>query len=121
MDRRPIATVVALLIALGGCSNVASDSIEKPEQTWKRSYSMTTCDDFKTKMASTERWAAAAELLIASRNRWARRESDDVPSLPSKEEVQRFGAALLDACTVSSSLEAISVSVYDKNPKAFDD
>lgn len=116
---RPVGGLATLLVVLVGCAteaggNAGDAPFEKRPQTWTKPYEKTTCTEFKKEMTETERWTAAADLLIAERSREER-----MQAMPSKLQVEGFAEGLASSCTVSDPIDQVAVAVYESDPTTF--
>ncbi len=78
-------------------------------QTWTKSYGLTTCGDWNDTMTESQQWGAAADMLTSARKRW-----DGGEGLPSDSLVTRFRGDITQACSVDDNqqLPEIAVGVY---------
>jgi hypothetical protein len=78
-------------------------------QTWTKSYGLTTCGDWNDVMTDAQQWRAAVDMLTSARKKW-----DDDEGLPSDSLVTRFQGDITDACAVDNNhqLPEIAVGVY---------
>ena len=77
-------------------------------QTWTKSYSMTTCDDWLKRMSESQRLAAAADTLAA-----ARRRTDAGQAPPSDALIREFREGITRACIAPTmTLRQVSDSLY---------
>lgn len=106
--RQTVAAVVALT-ALAACSSGgSSDSTDKYEQTWTKSYSSTTCAEWNEELTDRQQWAASADMLTGARNR-----GDGGTGLPSDALVDEFQGGVTTACAVPSmSLAEVGAGLY---------
>lgn len=82
-----VVAVLALFTVLG-VSGCASGS-DKYKQTWAKSYGSTSCEEWSDSMSSQQRFAAAADMLVALR-------SDS--GMPSDDMVHDFESGMDRAC-----------------------
>jgi hypothetical protein len=78
-------------------------------QTWTKSYGLTTCGDWNDMMTDSQQWGAAADMLASARKKW-----DGGESLPSDSLVTRFQGDITNACSVDDNhqLPEIAVGIY---------
>jgi hypothetical protein len=78
-------------------------------QTWTKSYGLTTCGDWNDEMTDAQQWVAAADMLTSARKKW-----DGGEGLPSDSLVTRFQGGITDACSVDDNhqLPEIAVGTY---------
>jgi hypothetical protein len=78
-------------------------------QTWTKSYGLTTCGDWNDVMTDSQRWGAAADMLTSARKKW-----DGGEGVPSDSLVARFQTDITAACSVDNNhqLPEIAIGVY---------
>jgi hypothetical protein len=78
-------------------------------QTWTKSYGLTTCGDWNDVMTPSQQWGAAGDMLTSARKKW-----DGGESPPSDSVVARFQGDITDACSVDDNhqLPEIAVGIY---------
>lgn len=103
--------VLALCVV---CANRRSGSgtvDDRYRQTWGKAYSATTCTEWRDRMTSKQRFAAAADMLVGARK------ADGVAggdALPDDPVIDRFVAAVSDVCSAAPtwSVAETGASVY---------
>jgi hypothetical protein len=78
-------------------------------QTWTKSYGLTTCGDWNDQMTDSQQWASAADMLTSARKKW-----DGGEGLPADSLVTRFQGEISQACSVDDNqqLPEIAIGVY---------
>ena len=66
----------------------------KYTQTWTKSYSTTTCEDWQDEMTQAQTWAAAADILTSGRNK-----IDGGSGLPPESLITSFRDDISEGCT----------------------
>lgn len=109
MVARSVAVVIALLLPLTGCGSAASPTTPgKYEQTWPRSYSETTCQEWSGAMSAEQRLAAAADMLTGARNK-----GDGGTGLPPDSLIRTFELGVTTACVIpSASVAEVGAGLY---------
>lgn len=113
-------TLVFALLLVGGCSSTPSTgntdqrpgssssrpapgtddespdepATDKYTQTWTKSYSTTTCDDWQDSMTDAQTWAAAADILTSGRNK-----INGGTGLPPESLITSFRDDITEGCT----------------------
>ena len=85
----------------GNSSSTGTSADDKYEQTWPKSYSSTTCQEWIAEMTADQRWAAAADMLSAARNK-----SDGGQGVPPDSLVDEFMGGVTTACVFPEMLLA---------------
>jgi hypothetical protein len=110
------AIALALLALVGGCSSPRSthdysndgDSTDKYTQTWGKSYSSTTCAEWRSEMSSAQQWAASADMLAGARNK-----GDGGTGLPQDSLITEFQSGITTACVIDSQdIAGIGAALY---------
>lgn len=103
---RRLGVLVLLVLTLAACSSTSKTSgPAKYQQTWKTPYSSTTCADWRSKMTDGQRWAAAADMLAAARQK------DGAKALPPDAMVDSFAAGLTRVCEPIATLTLTDAGV----------
>jgi hypothetical protein len=78
-------------------------------QTWTKSYGLTTCGDWNDEMTDSQQRGTAADMLTGARKKW-----DGGEGPPSDSLVSRFRDDIAQACTVDDNqqLPEIAVGIY---------
>ena len=78
-------------------------------QTWTKSYGLTTCGDWNDEMSDSQQWVAAADILTGARKRW-----DGGEDPPTDSLISRFQRDITEACSVDDNhqLPEIAVGTY---------
>jgi hypothetical protein len=78
-------------------------------QTWTKSYGLTTCGDWNDEMTDSQQWVAAADMLTGTRKKW-----DGGEGLPPDSLITRFQGDITEACSVDDNhqLPEIAVGIY---------
>lgn len=112
--RIALVTGVAL-ITLTACGNATprSDggSSNKYTQTWTKSYTDTSCDDWISQMTDKQQWAAAADMLAGARDK-----GDGGTGVPDDDLVTDFRDGVTNVCgapaDVSESIAEVAAGLY---------
>lgn len=112
--------IVALIVValVGGCSYLASrggSSTTRTDddytQTWAKSYSATTCEEWAGSMTADQRRVAAADMLTGARNK-----GDGGTGLPSTSLIATFQSGVSTACSAagasSLSISEVGATLY---------
>jgi hypothetical protein len=101
--RRMLIGWIALAVLVVGVIVVASFAFSKPnhqasapteyEQTWASSYSDTSCDDWNSQMTGQQRFAAAADMLSAARDK-----GDGAVGVAPDDLISDFEDGISNAC-----------------------
>ena len=93
----------------GGIVTTPASGSTGYNQTWTKSYGLTTCGDWNDQMTDSQQWAAAADLLTSARKKW-----DGGEGLLSDSLVTRFQGGITEACSVDDNhqLPEIAVGTY---------
>jgi hypothetical protein len=96
--------VAALIAAIGIGASIADDrhgsgqvtrqGASKYDQTWSKSYSETSCAEWTGSLTARQRFAAAADMLSAARNK-----GDGGTGLPPEELIDRFADDVTQGCS----------------------
>jgi len=78
-------------------------------QTWTKSYGLTTCGDWNDAMTDSQQWVAAADILTGARKKW-----DGDEDRPADSLISRFQRDITEACSVDDNhqLPEIAVGTY---------
>ena len=97
------------LLLLSGCSTSTADDLgNKYAQTWERSYSETTCADWTGEMTAQQKFAAAADILVAA---WTKIEGSS--QFPDDSMINEFRDGIGTACVVPTmNISEVSYGVY---------
>jgi hypothetical protein len=78
-------------------------------QTWTKSYGLTTCGDWNDAMTDSQQWLAAADILTGARKKW-----DGDEDRPADSLITRFQLDITEACSVDDNhqLPEIAVGMY---------
>lgn len=105
---RTLVMTAALMLPLGACSSSGGDDTEKYTQTWSKSYSSTSCDEWNSEMSDGQRFAAAADMLAGARNN-----GDGGSGLPNDSLIGQFQGGVTTACVVpSANIAEIGAGLY---------
>ncbi|MBC9226904.1 MULTISPECIES: hypothetical protein [Aeromicrobium] len=109
---RTLLVTIACAISLAGCTassdGSSSDETDKYTQTWTKSYSETTCEDWNSAMTDAQQFAAAADMLTGARNN-----GDGGTGLPADSLIEQFQAGMTTACVVPTvNLAEMSAMLY---------
>lgn len=112
-----IGAVVLPVVVLTVMSMCGSDSgssrASKYTQTWPKAYDRTTCDEWSGEMSGRQKWAAAADMLTAARNK-----GDGGTGLPGDSLITEFQGAVTTACVVPTmSITEVGVGIYLTEPR----
>lgn len=107
------AAGAVLLASLAGCggSSTTGDSADpggaasKYTQTWAKNYSDTTCSEWNADMSGDQRFAAAADMLAAARNK-----GDGGTGLPPDSLITSFELDVTEGCSVPATADTQSVA-----------
>jgi hypothetical protein len=101
---------LVICAACGGSIVTTSDpQSTRYNQTWTKSYGLTTCGDWNDEMTDSQQWVAAADILTGARKKW-----DGGEDPPTDPLVTRFQRDITDACSVDDAhqLPEIAVGTY---------
>jgi len=78
-------------------------------QTWTKSYGLTTCGDWNDEMTDSQQWVAAADILTGARKKW-----DGAEDPPADSLITQFQRDITEACSVDDDhqLPEIAVGAY---------
>lgn len=100
------------LLLFTGCAPSPSTSTttvpDKYTQTWPKNYAQTTCEEWSESMSESQRFAAAADMLVGARSK------DGGSGLPSDALVIQFAGDVSEACSaeVGLSLAEAGAATY---------
>jgi hypothetical protein len=100
---------LVICTACGGSIVTTRAPESRYNQTWTKSYGLTTCGDWNDVMTKAQQWGAAVDMLTSARKKW-----DGGEGVPSDSLVTRFQGDITDACSVDDNhqLPEIAVGVY---------
>jgi hypothetical protein len=98
--RWPSLFALALLLAACGTSTSAGSPADKYAQTWSKDYASTTCADWSQAMTQQQRFAAAADILSAARDK-----IDGGSGIAPDDLIRDFQADVDDACNGAPSAD----------------
>ena len=101
---------LAICAACGGSIvTTAAPQSARYNQTWTKSYGLTTCGDWNDEMTDSEQWVAAADILTGARKKW-----DGGEDLPADSLITQFQREITAACSVDDDhqLPEIAVGTY---------
>jgi hypothetical protein len=107
---------LGLGLGLAMCAGCGGSIVTTPSsqstsynQTWTKSYGLTTCGDWNDEMTDSQQWVAAADLLTGARKKW-----DGDEDLPADSLITRFQRTITEACSVDDDhqLPEIAVGAY---------
>ena len=100
---------LVICAACGGSIVTTPAQESRYNQTWTKSYGLTTCGDWNDVMTDSQQWGAAVDMLTSAIKKW-----DGGEGLPSDPLVTRFQGDITDACSVDDNhqLPEIAVGVY---------
>jgi hypothetical protein len=108
-----ILTIV-LLVTLSPKHEATVNALpDKYTQTWSKSYSETTCDDWKGSMTDSQQFAAAADILTSARNK-----IDGGSGLPPDSLINEFQAGVTNVCVAPSmTITDATYGLYTTEPR----
>jgi hypothetical protein len=101
---------LAICAACGGSIvTTAAPQSARYNQTWTKSYGLTTCGDWNDQMTDSQQWVAAADILTGARKKW-----DGGEDPPGDPLITRFQRDITEACSVDDDhqLPEIAVGTY---------
>jgi len=113
-----LITFVSCLAGSGssnsGSSGNQGAAANKYTQTWTKSYSSTTCDEWLHDMTSSQKFAAAADMLASARNK-----IDGGSGIPSDSLISEFQGGISNVCqdVPTWSIAETAVLLYQTEPR----
>lgn len=92
-DQRSTASSSRPAPGKGSTETANEPATDKYTQTWTKSYSTTTCEDWQDAMTQAQTWAAAADILTSGRNK-----IDGGTGLPSDSLITSFRDDISEGC-----------------------
>lgn len=89
-----IVVVIGVLMPKGDST---SSGANKYTQTWAKSYSETTCEDWNDSMSNAQQFAAAADILTSARDK-----IDGATGLPPDSLITEFQDGVTNVCVIPS-------------------
>lgn len=105
--QRIAVCVLGLAMFLTGCRT--DSDLNRFDQTWEQPLDETTCADWTETMTATQRFAAAAELLLSAR--------EGMPGFPSDSQFTFFMSRITAGCDdagAEASASEVAQSVYSE-------
>ena len=105
-----LGLALAICAACGGSIvTTSAPQSTRYNQTWTKSYGLTTCGDWNNEMTDSEQWVAAADILTGARKKW-----DGGEDLPADSLITQFQREITGACSVDDDhqLPEIAVGTY---------
>lgn len=113
---RKAMSCLGLGLGLALCAACGASIVTTPasqgtryNQTWTKSYGLTTCGDWNDEMTDSQQWVAAADILASARKKW-----DGGEDLPADSLITRFQRDITEACSADDDhqLPEIAVGAY---------